>query len=45
MLFWEEFEFAKKNIECSGTVSLEDFCANKETVLSSIVEKIEQKDI
>ena len=45
MLFWEEFEFAKKNIECSGTLLLEDFCANKETELSSILEKIEQKDI
>lgn len=41
MLFWRELEFAKKNIDCNGTIFLEDFCANKETVLSSILEKIE----
>lgn len=41
MLFWKEFELAKKKVECKGTVLLEDFCKNKDKVLDSIMRKIE----
>ena len=40
-LFWKESELAKKKIECTGTVLLEDFCKNKEAELSSILRRIE----
>jgi hypothetical protein len=41
MLFWKEFELAKKKMEYRGTVFLEDFCKNKDEALDSILRKIE----